>query len=660
MNHRSTFHLSICVALTACIPVLQAQESRSTRIQRAAQQVIDHLDPSSIESELIEATSGSRFGRVSNTIQSNGREVIGSTTSGVQTPTNSLPRIQPEIQSGTQLSPFNQSTRSTSTFRSPTTNQPGRTIQLQSPQQNTQIGEVIQTNQTNNRSPQIGTGSTNTQRFQQSSFNRSNNRTNYNTVSMPSTINGDMYETKSAPTIQTQIVAPRTINVNQTARFFIQAQNIGNENVPQVKLIATLPDHAKFISANPQPSEVNGHEYIFVLNAMMARAKQVVQIDVAPTEKLPLNIDTQIRVESKQQVAVTVQQPILQLSIDGPDMIQTGQPFKHTITVKNIGDGTAEAVRLNAQRPHEIVSADQNPKTLVPKLVPGQSAKFTLSSFAKDQGTSNMIFQVSARGAESRQANSEIRIIRPELGVQVFGPGQNYIGRSGIYTIQLQNTSELPIDDVNVSLAIPTGLEVDTISQQAKIDSRTGRMTWKFDNVSGNEQQVIQFRAKAIRPGKQICQVDVQTKQTGSRQMSLATEVLARADLSIRVTDSGAPVGIGSKSEFSIEVANHGSQTAEQVNVQVELPSALMPVNQSGYSIDPSGNTISFNNISVEAGKRTTLKFKVVAVAEGEHIVRGTVSLEGSAQAISSENSIFVFETENAKVSEALVPELKR
>lgn len=659
MYYRSTFHFLICVAVTACIPTLQAQESRSTRIQRAARQVIDHLDPSAIESELIEAT-GTRFGRSTSGIQSSTRQFIDQTTSGVQNTVNSLPRIQPDIQSSFNQNTIGQSTKNSTTYRTPVTNQTNRTIQLQSPQSNIQTGQTTRNQIYNSGTSQQAISGTNQQRFQQPTYNRNTSRSNFSTVSMPSTINSDMYETKSAPTIQTQIVAPRTINVNQTARFFIQAQNIGNENVPQVKLIATLPEHAKFISANPAPSEVNGRDYIFAISSLTARAKQVIQIDVAPTEKLPLNIGTQVRVESQQQVAVTVQQPILQLSISGPDKIQTGQPFKHTVTVKNIGDGTAEAVRLDTQRPHEIISADQNPKTLVPKLIPGQSAKFELSSFAKEQGTSNLIFQVSARGAESRQADSEIRVIRPELGVQVFGPGQNYIGRTGIYTIQLQNTSELPIDDVNVSLAIPSGLEVDTISQQAKIDDRTGLMTWKFDNVAGNEQQVIQFRAKAVRPGKQTCQVDVRTKQTGARQMSLSTEVLARADLSIRVTDSGAPVGIGAKSEFSIEVANHGTQTAEQVNVQVELPSALMPVNQSGYNIDPAGNTITFNNISVEAGKRQTLKFKVVAVAEGEHIVRGTVSLEGSTQSISSENSIFVFETENAKVSEALVPQMKR
>ena len=68
-----------------------------------------------------------------------------------------------------------------------------------------------------------------------------------------------------------------------------------------------------------------------------------------------------------------------------------------------------------------------------------------------------------------------------------------------------------------------------------------------------------------------------------------------------------------------------------------------MPVNQPGYSVDPSGNFITFDNVAVEAGKRKTFTFKVVAVTEGEHIVRGTVTLQGSTQTISSEKQYFCF-----------------
>ena len=331
------------------------------------------------------------------------------------------------------------------------------------------------------------------------------------------------------------------------------------------KLIATLPDHATFVNSNPQPTNVDGRRYEFTFNGLNVRNKQNIQLDLMPTEKLPLNIETQIQIESQQQFAVAVQQPVLEVSIDSPMTIQTGKTVKHSITVTNIGDGVAEGVRIEANRPQEMEVGSEPQKTLVPKLVPGQSTKFVLSSYAIREGQSDITFQVSALGAETKQANAPVRIIRPELGVQVFGPGQNYIGREGIYTIQLENTSEMPITQVAVQLQVPNGLVIDTISQQAKINKNNGTLSWTFPQIPGNQKQVIQFRAKSVAVGNQICKVAVQTKETASREMQLQTQVLGRADLSIRVTDSGAPVGIGNKSDFVIEIANHGSQKAEQV-----------------------------------------------------------------------------------------------
>jgi uncharacterized membrane protein len=181
-----------------------------------------------------------------------------------------------------------------------------------------------------------------------------------------------------------------------------------------------------------------------------------------------------------------------------------------------------------------------------------------------------------------------------------------------------------------------------------------------FENIPANQQQVIQFKAKAGQVGTQMCQLYVETKETASRQMTLQTDVRGRADLSIRVMDSGDAVGVGSKTDFNVEITNVGSQVAEQVELQIELPAGLMPVNQPGYAIDPTGNNITFNSMKIEPGETKKLQFKVVAVNEGEHVVRATVSMDGSNSTISSEDSVFVFEAENAKVSEALVPELRR
>lgn len=630
--------LLVAAILLAGLPDFAPAQSSASSGDTGSSSV-DQLDPSLVESELIEGAGGAE--RVE----------------PVQTAANIQPKQESSYRSATPIQQDSFDRNSTGSFSEPITKQRQFTqpvVDQSNFGQSGFTGNNVFESETEYAVPPAPRG------YQehdpvQNTVPRGDQRA---ITSLPRN-NGTMIEQQIAPTIQTQIMAPRMINVNQPAQIYLQTQNVGPSHVKSVRLIVQLPDHVKFEGSNPLPSNVNGQNYEFTLTNFSSRARKIVRINVVPTAKLPLNIATQIQTEIQQQFAVAVQQPVLDIAINGPQAIQTGQEVKHTITVKNIGDGPAENIRIKPLLPDNLQFAS-NQKTLVPSLVPGQATKFVLSSFARSSGDSNVVFQVSASGIEARETRSHLRVIRPELGVQILGPSQNYLGREGIYSIQLDNASELPISDVDVTMRVPEGLKVTTISQQAKVDHVAGTLTWQFPDVGGNQKHMIQFKADAIKTGNHAFDVMVTSKEIGSKQLALVTSVQGRADLSLRLSDGGAPVGIGSKSEFTIEVSNHGSTDANQVNVVIQLPEALMAVTQEDYTIDASGSLIQFNTIDIAPGKTKTLKFKIVAVSEGEHIVRGTVSIEGSAQTISSENSIFVFESQNAKVSEALTPEINR
>ena len=627
--------LFVAATVFACLPTYSAaQQTSSTDVLKATSPTIDDLDPSLIESELINESQVSKDPAPLKTAAniSNKRGSIQRPSQSVQTRT---------IDQNNFPSQFQTDTVQTGS---------GKPIV-----DRIEIGQKDFSREVNHQTQQTPT----TQPVPNLFGNEVVGIGNQQPVTALPVNNGTMLERRIAPAIQTQIMAPKSINVNQPAQIFIQAHNIGQAMVKTVKLIAEIPEHANFESSIPLPTNVNGQFYEFTLNNLDAQAKQIVKINLVPTAKLPLNIATQTKIESQQQFAVSVKQPVLDISVSGPEAIQTGQTVSHTVTVKNIGDGPAENIRIKPMLPESLQFAS-NQKTLVPKLTPGQSAKFVLSSYATSAGESNVIFQVSASGIESREGGSNLRIVRPELGVQILGPSQNFLGRDGVYSIQLENASELPIKEVDITLRVPSGLNVNTISQQAEINNVAGTLKWQFTNIAGGKQETIQFKAKAIKTGNQSLDVMVTSKEIGSKQLELTTTVQGRADLSIRMSDGGEPVGIGSKSEFTIEVANHGSTIAKGVNVQIQLPPALMAVNQEQYTIDSSGNFIQFNELDVAPGKTKIFKFKVVAVNEGEHVVRGSVSIQGSSQTISTENSIFVFESQNAKVSEALTPAVRR
>ena len=469
-----------------------------------------------------------------------------------------------------------------------------------------------------------------------------------------------MLKSVSAPSIQTQIIAPRFINVNEQTQLNLKVENVGSVDVSNVRLTAILPAHAKFVSSTPEPSSVNGNEYEFTLNNLGARRKQFIRLDVVPTTKTPLDIATNVQIASTQRVAVRVRQPVLEMQVNGPTQVQTGQSFKNIIRVKNVGDGYAQKVLLRTNRPDHVTEATAPQRVFLDRLGPGQEVRFEVVNYANTVGDADLTFEVSAKGAESQTKATIVSIVQPELQVLVAGPDQNFIHQNGIYTIQLQNTSQVNINDVRVEVSIPRGLKVNTINRQTSNKTQQGTLIWKFDQFPANRSETIQFRAAAITEGEQVCRVIVHTKEMPAKEFKLGTQVTSRSDVSISIRDAGQPVGIGSKVDFSIELNNRGGRDAQQSEVVVDLPPGLSPIDQAGYLVNQGQNQILFQNVTIKANHTTTLRFTCAANQQGDHIVRSTIHTPGSDQGVSAEDSVFIFESKETKVSDALKPQLRR
>ena len=140
--------------------------------------------------------------------------------------------------------------------------------------------------------------------------------------------------TSIPPMVTTRLIAPRFVNLDQVAPIRIQLQNTSDTGVSQVKLVATLPSHARFVAAKPQPTSVNGHRYEFLINQIAGNQKQEVQIDVVPTQKKPLSVETHVSITNGQNVEVAVRQPNLHVRVAGSETSHTGKQIDHVVTIE--------------------------------------------------------------------------------------------------------------------------------------------------------------------------------------------------------------------------------------------------------------------------------------------------------------------------------------
>lgn len=465
---------------------------------------------------------------------------------------------------------------------------------------------------------------------------------------------------KSSSQLVTEIESPKFVNVNQNARFLIKLKNQGTDSIDNVKLVAKLPAHIQLASASPPPSHTDGQFLEFAVSKIEAKGVREISLDLMPTEKEPFEIATQVVIENQQRTSVAVRQPVLSLVLNGPQQTNIGQNVTHELIVTNDGDGTATDVHLDAMFPAQLEQLKQSIGPVIESIESGQSVRVFYQSQALEPGPVQLKVDANAEGVERKQVAMDFNIYQPELRISAVGPKLNYVARDGIYTISLDNTGEVDVTDIQVSLVVPTGMKVTTISRQASVDSEKGILTWVYPKISANATERIQLRATAVNEGVQVCNIQVSSNETPAKEIKLSTQVVTRADLSVRIKNLTGPVHVGGKAEFLVEVENQGSRKASEVNVRIALPESLMAVDKNKVSVEQSENGIEFVEPVVSPGQKVSFKFTAVGVVEGEHVVRSTLEADGSQRQVISEDTVLVYEVAEARVSESLSGEVRR
>ena len=477
--------------------------------------------------------------------------------------------------------------------------------------------------------------------------------------SAPGMTAGDKATTIEATNnIQTRIQIPKYVNVNQPAQMNISLNNAGKTAATNVTLVATLPEHVRLTGASPQPSGNEGQTYRFTIPRIGSLSTRQVEMTLVPTKKEAIDVMTVVQVESSSRASVAVRQPSISLSLSGPTQANIGQKVVHELIVTNIGDGVATDVRLDTALPANLKLVKQSSGPFIRSIAPGQTAKIMFESVAQTAGTTQLKAAAEAVGCQPENTELAFAVYQPELQVTATGPKLNFVDRDGIYTINIENTGVVDVTDTRISLRVPEGMKVNTISRKAGVDSNEGVLTWTFDRIASKSSEQIQLKATALKEGSQNCGILVSSNETQDKQISLMTQVVTRADLSVQITNLTGPVQVGAKAEFLVTVENKGSRRASDVGVEIALPESLMPVKDG--DVVQNTSSIQFQEPLVGAGQKTTFKFAAVSVASGEHVVRSVLQADGSERKIIAEDTIYVYEVDQTRVSESISPAVPR
>ncbi len=462
---------------------------------------------------------------------------------------------------------------------------------------------------------------------------------------------------ESVPFVAAQISAPEFVNVNEIAPVRIDVRNPGKSIVYDLKLVAKMPANVKVEARN---GTVTDGECTFEIASLQPGENRQLVMEVVTQEKLALNIQTSLTISNRSKIQVAVREPQLVVSIEGPAQTNIGSKATHIVTVTNIGDGIASNVNLIADIPEALrivqKSGFESPET----LRPGEKAQARIVTVPQTPGQTEMAFAAEGNFCKAKPAEAGLRVTQPELRIAATGPDMNFVEREGIYSITVDNPGEVDINNVEVQFVIPEGVKVTTVSRQARMDGQQRTLSWKFDRIAAQTEQTIQLKAIAGTEGEKQCRIRVASDETNEKEVSLKTVIATRAELSIQMQNIGGPVQVGSETTFVVVVENRGSLVANDMEIEVQLPSGMRPGNPKDGIVDEGANSILFADSDLRPGKTREFKFSAVGVEKGEHVVRSSLESVGSKQRIIVENSVYVYEPAQARVSELLSPATAR
>ncbi len=447
----------------------------------------------------------------------------------------------------------------------------------------------------------------------------------------------------AVPSLSVETSVPAEINIGTKAQFVIAVKNMGKSTAEGVSIQTTLPASVKFVQSEPAPSLNAERALQFEIGDMAPGTVRRVVVELIPQKTGPVDLQTRAYFSASTQAALNVRRPEIIIRCAGPDAVPVGSTVTFKVVVQNIGDGPARGVALAPEIPEVSYLKDQKPAVAEIALLPaGEAKEFTFVARAVQEQWLEANFVATATDNNEVQCGTRVRVLHPDLRVQLDGTRINFREAVGDYEIRVWNPGDTVVKGTRVALHVPAGLQVTTLSEEATVDQPNRVYSWCIPTLNPGDSHTIQIRATSIELGHHRQQVAAVAEGDLRAENNHLTHVIARADVDVAVINTKEAIEVGREEEFAVSLVNRGSQAAERVSVVVQFPDGLVPVPAETYEID--GATVRFANFRLNANEPKSLRFRATGQAAGDQIVRAIVQTDFAAEPITAETQVYFYD----------------
>ena len=460
---------------------------------------------------------------------------------------------------------------------------------------------------------------------------------------------GKHLEGLQTPTLTLQKTAPKEIQVGKPAVFEVRVRNAGQVAAQGVEIYEQVPQGTRFLNANPPATQAEGGEVVWAVGALQPGEETKVTLEVMPLVEGEIGSVATVHFASEASAKTICTRPQLAIDVQAPREVLIGEDAKLTIKVTNPGTGTATGVVLSESVP-ETFSHPAGPELEyeIGDLKPNETRKLELTLKASQGGLAVNRLLVRADAQLSAEQQTELTVVAPKLEVALQGPKRRYLERRATYTMVVSNPGTAPAKEVELVAHLPKGLDFVEANNAGQYDERTRSVHWLLEELPPNETGQVTLTTLPVEPGEQLLRLEGTAERGLSAQNQETIQIEGVAAILFQVVDAADPIEVGGETTYEIRVVNQGSKAATNVQLQVELPPELKPLDAQGpvrYAIE--GQSLTFEPLARLAPKAdTTFRLRVQGLQAGDLRAQFLLKTDEMETPVSKEESTRVYADE--------------
>ncbi|MCE9605598.1 MAG: DUF11 domain-containing protein [Planctomycetia bacterium] len=469
----------------------------------------------------------------------------------------------------------------------------------------------------------------------------------------------------TSPEVTVETVGPRRISIGREATYRVQVRNRGKSAAQQVVVSLNIPVWAEVVEmhgTSGNTTSADEHEantpLQWQLDVLDGGGEEELTLVLIPRKSETFDLGVRWTCSpAAVATAIEVEEPRLQMAINGPSEVSFGEQRLYKLTVSNPGTGTAENVVLHLMplSPNDGEAVSHK----IGDLKAGQDTSVEVELTARQAGNLKIRTAASADGNLKTEAAADVVVHRAALDVAIVAPKVVFAGVPGNYEVRVRNTGDDQARNLRLTVDLPHGTKLLTALPAPKTEVKGNQAHWTIERLAPGAEQVFSLRCSLESGGAQ--QLTATTSADGDlrKTAQASTDVQSVADLALDVIDTPGPVAVGQPVTYEIHVKNRGMKSAEGVDIVAYFSDGIEPEKAEGQAHELQPGMVVFKSLSiVGAGQDRVLRVTARATAAGNHRLRVELHSRTPQTQLSHEDATFFYldEAPNSTVSENGTP----